>query len=565
MNYHEWNARVADCFSRHAAQGSQVYLTVDNQVLADIGEAAGLDPVVSVRAFCDAVRSQVWVGGHDEIRLGGLYGHGGDGRPRGVAFLAIMVLAASNMGDHELSEINYFTQMRKLLRLDAGKHGRPPGMAAGAEKPLWNDWNRYLQQHGLLSSARQGPEGPTKYIHYPLSQTLLRFADRDKLTDLFRASAYFHGYREPDLLMARVVALREQVSSRLREKLRYTGERYAALTQAVFDLHEEFLASGQPGQGAAATSRRRTGTAITADVFRMPGGFRKPPIYQLLPRWKPGFELGSGSVAVEIQIGSNWLPLEPDPDRPGVTLPVGCLTPEQITGEVRFPLRGAGRFEEVVLPERPFRVLVADPDMPDLGVYASGRLPAPDTHFVFLGPESIIADLRSLRELGKLNWNDERPLNGTGWIEINGGMIIDQDWSHLRAGSPELFNALRPRRTLTVGLSGGLRSEQGFLAGVPPTLTVYGTLPTVKVAVTRITEEEEEEVWAGEVEARKPRSLPRVAADRPGFYRLDVGDGNDPERRLLRIADWDDLRCGPQAVVATTTDPLARALWSSGS
>jgi len=570
MTYDDWNRQIAEYFVGRVAPGALVYLTVDDELLWALGEEGGIDAEEAVAGFRDAVRSRVWVGGADEISLSGLVGHDTAGCPRGVAFLALMVLAANRMGNHEISEINYFTQFRKLLRLDTERKGRPHGMTpAGVEVPLWRDWVRYLEWQGRFSSARRG-SGPQTYINYPVSQTLLRFADHERLKELFGSSRYFLAYREPDLLMARVVASREQLTSRLRSMLRETGDRYAALTQAVFDLHEEFLCqSASPGESRGGTSLARIAPSmLTADLMRVPGVFPRPARYELVPRLKLGFAFGTSEGSPQIQIAGAWLPLRRDPQRPGAALPIGPLLPQQIVQGSRFALGDAGRFTEVVLPQRPFYVLASDPDQPGYGVYASGRLPAPDTHFLFLGSREALADLYRLREMGKVDWKKQRPLGDTDWIEVDGCMILTRDWTQARLGNAELFNALRPQRTVTIGVSGGLRAPGGFLSGIPPTLTVYGTQPSLPARILDISGEDEKEVWADEVDARRPMPLPAGVAGKPGSYRVEVGEGDEPERRLLRIVDWDEIRSVPitfEPGRELPPDPLRRVIWMADS
>jgi hypothetical protein len=571
MTYDDWNRAIADHFTCRAAQGALVYLTIDDGLLSALGREGGIDAEEAVAGFCDAVRSPIWVGASHEISLSTLYGRCGDGRPRGVAFLALMVLAANRMGDNEESEINYFTQLRRLLRLDVSRAGRPAGMRpAGVEEPLWREWARYLEQHGRFSSARQGKASPTRFINYPLSQTLLRYTDCQRLTELFSSQRYFRTYREPDLLMARVAASREQLTPRLREKLRETGDRFVALTQAVFDVHEWFLRSSSADDRDHGERRsiRTASTALTADLIRAPGGFRRPPRYELVPRLKAGLGLRSAADPPEVEVAGTWLPLAQDPEHAAAARPVGPVSPEEIVEGARFALRGAGTFTEIILPPRPFHILVSDPDLPESGIYVSGRLPATDTHFLFLGSEEAVSDLRRLRDMGMLKWQSEHSLGVTDWREVEGCMILADDWSHARIGNAELFNALRPRRRITIGVTGGLRAPEGFLAGVLPQFTASGTQPGLFARILDISGETERNVWEGEIQARSWTALPASVADKPGLYRLEVGTGDEPERRLLRIIDWDELRSTPVGSWPDqdrSTDPLARGAWAPGS
>ena len=56
--------------------------------------------------------------------------------------------------------------------------GRPPGMFPPApEEALWVSLNQWVVDNELQPSAERGPEGPTKFTNYPLSQSLLREGD----------------------------------------------------------------------------------------------------------------------------------------------------------------------------------------------------------------------------------------------------------------------------------------------------------------------------------------------------------------------------------------------------
>jgi len=136
--------------------------------------------------FCRAVREAVIIEGR--INLGQLQGRNAAGLPKGVAFLSVMVLAANNMVDEEeISEDNYFKGLRAILGLPTSEDGRPPGMKCGIkdEEPLWHEWNNWLMSSGFMPSAHRGRGGRTTYINYPISQSLLRRTDKNRLVQLF--------------------------------------------------------------------------------------------------------------------------------------------------------------------------------------------------------------------------------------------------------------------------------------------------------------------------------------------------------------------------------------------
>src|SRR5260370_42344421 len=132
--------------------------------------------------FKHAVQEKCIVG--TKVHIHRLYGYTDDDLPKGVAFLGIMVLAAYYMDkDEVVSSINYFSRLRELLHLENGE-GRPDGMEGGREEHLWSEWGRWLQQQGFLPTAQAGSRSNT-YINYPISQSLQRRTNKEKLYKLF--------------------------------------------------------------------------------------------------------------------------------------------------------------------------------------------------------------------------------------------------------------------------------------------------------------------------------------------------------------------------------------------
>jgi hypothetical protein len=86
-NYARWNQAIVQWATLGVPHGTPVYLSVDEEVLASLG----LGPVED---FCQAVRAQVVDG--QRVQLSTLQNQSLP-EPAGVAFLALMVLAANDM------------------------------------------------------------------------------------------------------------------------------------------------------------------------------------------------------------------------------------------------------------------------------------------------------------------------------------------------------------------------------------------------------------------------------------------------------------------------------------
>ena len=183
-SYSEWNDAIAKFFIEGVPPGEDIYLSVDEDALAEI--AAFWFPedqlTSAVRDFELAVRKACVSTGR--VILPRTTPSLPAGPPQCLAFLGAMVLAAHRMSpEGGISEINYFTRLREILRLTE-ESGRPPGMSPPApEEALWIALNQWLISNELQPSAERGPDGPTKYTNYPLSQSLLREGDKGNLEE----------------------------------------------------------------------------------------------------------------------------------------------------------------------------------------------------------------------------------------------------------------------------------------------------------------------------------------------------------------------------------------------
>ncbi|OAD19534.1 cell division protein FtsK/SpoIIIE, partial [Candidatus Thiomargarita nelsonii] len=175
-NYSQWNQALISYFTTGIPQGSQIYLSVDDDVLESIGQYFSPSGGNWCADFCAAVKKEVIVDG--QVKLSHLQGRDEQGLPKSVAFLSAMVLAAYHMAeDEEVNQSNFFRRFKEILDLPISGNSRPIGMKE--EELLWQDWALWLRQNGFVPSAQRG-EGSRTYINYPISQTLLRQSDKDQ-------------------------------------------------------------------------------------------------------------------------------------------------------------------------------------------------------------------------------------------------------------------------------------------------------------------------------------------------------------------------------------------------
>ena len=187
--YKSWNEALARRYFAKENRGRPVYLCVDDDELEEL-VPNGTPP--GVESLVQAVRLTLGTG---ETRFAShlverdKWRQREDGYPPYIGLLGLCVLAASRMARDSARGIEanaYYPQLNLLL-------GRPAfdGMPSGFERvaALWRDLCRWLDacdgKYGT-STARQHPHFVN--VGWPMSQCLLREADRRRLTEFFRAA-----------------------------------------------------------------------------------------------------------------------------------------------------------------------------------------------------------------------------------------------------------------------------------------------------------------------------------------------------------------------------------------
>jgi hypothetical protein len=538
-DYDKWNAAIAEYFVSGLPTGAAVYLSVDDDALVDIGRRflrAGAADKDWVEDFLSAVRARCVAG--EEVRLGGVRDPGEDGVPMCVALLGATVLAAHRMADEDvITESNYFTPLRRVLGLADGESGRPRGLQRGAEEPLWSAWNRWIVRKGLLPSAERG-QGSAKYIHYPLSQALLRDGDKRRLARVFREAAGSHriGKEWDRDKLAAWLRMNAALfhTQHLRELFQEAEPtRYEAIADAVFDLYDTLDWTGreQPGvSGQRATQRRIIG-GLYREEDRLAGSIS----YLLYPREPKRWE---GARLNVLKDGKSQ-PLREE--RPGWFMP---LWQEDPAGGKRYEVQGDADVKELALPERDFWIFVRDQENEDSGVLASWRHPGIYESFILLCRKGHAPNMEMLSRTGLLRWDHEFQITGgsRGWVEYRQCVITSPDWGAVLAESNDLFDALWPSASATIALRGGLRipQQRGWLEGYGPELAIHayeGRLRLVVRDVVRIDSPLVDET----VETNNYFELP---VQTRGDYLLQVYEGGRLlAQQVFRILPWRSLSC----------------------
>ena len=336
-------------------------------------ESALTDPV---KDFEEAIRNNCVVAGR-RISLPRTRLTREEGVPPSIAFLAAMVLAAHRMApEDDIADINYFTRLREILGIDTGDRGRPLGLnTPGApEESLWRDLNRWVIENDWQPAAERGPEGPTKFTNYPLSQSLLRAGDRAKLERHFREAESELG-RDADSERVGSWFLNHATgfsTSHIRKLAQEaTADRYEAIVDAVYDVYTS-IDWDRPGiTGSSVRSRRRLMAGLYRDADPLWGLVK----YHLFPRRHRKDARKGLSV---IRNGTQE-PLHQERD--GQFRPLWPVDP---AGNKSYTIVGDPRIVELHLPAREFWVLTRDRFEDSSGTFASRGAPRLGETFLLL-------------------------------------------------------------------------------------------------------------------------------------------------------------------------------------
>lgn len=544
-NYDAWNRAISQHFTAGVPLGNAIYLSVDEDVIAQIAATPDALPVQPVDALADylaAVRGRVVLEGR-RMGLRTIASRDPDNVPSCVAFLALMVMAAGDMAGEvqedrgHIDEKDYFRRLRKLLGLEA-IGGRPEGMKSGAEaeEPLWLLWNRWLGSVGFVSTARRRAE-TTRYIDYPISQTLLRKADKDRIRGLFsRAASRWQADIDGETLLVQLRTDTKLNSRYLLDTLSHPGTRYQALSDTLYDLHEIWRADPDVNSGVRGIAN--TNRTLRCGLFREYDQIMGTIDYRLYPRTPAGRRDLGGVIE---QDGQSY-PLEVE--RQGWFAALDPLSPHEVSSGSRFPVGGLNGITEAVLPKRSFWVLVPDPQEPESGVYASWRHPTLGEPAIVLIADDTLPLLRQLRDEGLVQWDGEPfPVASLGgWSEVRDCLVVSEALGGVFGDAQAIFEELRPATRLGISTRGGLRSpdRQGWIAGLGPEITVTGFDSEVEMQITRATGDGEDRIV---VQRTIPCLTPLTFANEaPGIYRIDAtAGGHEAAPRLVRIVAWDEL------------------------
>jgi hypothetical protein len=190
--WREWNNAIGRATFSEKQVNRVVYLAVDKEEIAQIGEIFDLDAEAAYESFRSAVIAQFrngWPDPSQPIREGQF--------PHYLAALAAQVVAAFQMHDDGMTGAKaYWRRLRELLG-QSSEDKRPDGLETGRHQDLWKGLRRWANETngGRLGRIRLVEKSKGhRFVAEPLGQCLLRRADLEKLRELFAA----HGRPDPE-------------------------------------------------------------------------------------------------------------------------------------------------------------------------------------------------------------------------------------------------------------------------------------------------------------------------------------------------------------------------------
>jgi len=528
--YEQWNSAITEYFTKGLPYGAKVYLSVDDDALRRIGKKLKVEVEDPLEDFLTAIRSSCCR--DNDIRFDHFRWRDENDNPEYVAFLVATVLAAYRMGEtDDVTDTNYFRRLREVLGFPSDE-GRPPGMRPGDEECFWLDWERWLRAQGYLSTASRG-EGPTIYINYPISQALLRIADKRHIREFFLTRHY---PSDLDILTFGALLLNDRRHiqwQHLKDVLK--NNRFQAAAEACYEIYQllEHETDNKNESRLGLESMRYSSDRLLAGLYRVEDPFSFAVSYHVYPRQQKRTE----NIPASILIAEKEYPLTPD--RPGWYAPLEeRISPEDIGKRFEFDLTGHPMASKLVLPERDFWVLVPDPDDEGSGVYADWSRPEPGVYFYLLCRKELSAQILFLKDEYLIEWEGEPQAlsDKDEWVEYKNVLVRSPSWGGIMNNS-ELYSALCPLVRLGISLKGGIRYAGAWLASHPPAVTVNGYFKNVKIAIFNLSTEKI--VWEENVKVNESlTNLPQLVA---GQYLITAEYLTDTVQRLFKLIDWQEV------------------------
>lgn len=563
--YLRWNEAIISTVTGGCMTDEPVFLAIDAERLSEIAVSCGLCDGPSARdQFVHAVRERCVVDGRIKVRA--IEGVDVSGRPLGVGFLALLVLAASERGAD--GDDRFYLSLSKLLwplRPQPAQNRQDLKMPPGeqCEEPLWKVWNSWLLTQGYAPTARRGQGPREKFRMYPISQATLSRSERAYLiTDVLRPAleakqlsmcldqdAFDFWLRQR---AKRAPHLWQGITDRVLGRDRVGGHRFPAAFREAF-LAECFeiytLAATGSDASAIATGidTRSIGSTVAAGLVRE-AALDGTVEYRLRPaRPRRGRDYSGGRVVINDHAWDLLASEDPQWFQP-IPEPLASLAPK------RYAVENYPGVDSLDLPDRQFWVLAPDPSAPTDQLLVSARKPDPDECLMVVvrlagqRSDSVIASLQRLKDLGFFDWEGSAEAL-PGWREFRRCRILLSPWpSEAPAGvDPELYLRLSPEASDTIRFELGLRApdeRSAFMESCLPDVSIVTEADPLILRIAPLDGSASQDTR--ELTGRRGHLFRLPSELHPGLYVLqglsgEPGDERELCQRRLVVRSWNDL------------------------
>ena len=193
LSYEEWTDVLYQHFFNEGQTGQEILLAVDSQIFTDLFPSDSENAQSNfISAVSDAINGNEWRVEKIDGRRKYWEMKGSEGPHPALPFLALTVLAASNMGDAGLSPLHYYGPLRKLIDPSDESHGSPGPRGSGFVdyiEILWlsvEEWSRTVLEgkFGILRAKSGGQNN--RYVFLAQQHSFLRTSDLRHLDKYFQ-------------------------------------------------------------------------------------------------------------------------------------------------------------------------------------------------------------------------------------------------------------------------------------------------------------------------------------------------------------------------------------------
>ncbi len=192
MNYEQWNRAIISYIFEDRDPGEVVFLQTNAETLGEIAKMSGFNVADAAESLKVSVRDKVVQAGNRlnfwSIDPKNFRIHSPDKEPLQVAFLALTVLAASQMeSDNTISPRDYYVRLNYVL-FGVSIKGKPNGFNRNQFEAFWKHLQEWAEdKHDVELHLTIGPQ-TRRYVWFPISQSLINKHDRLNIQRFFHES-----------------------------------------------------------------------------------------------------------------------------------------------------------------------------------------------------------------------------------------------------------------------------------------------------------------------------------------------------------------------------------------